>query len=111
MKQTALNLDGKGRPLPTGPAPARSPDTSAEAAAALTPDRLSKLRLDVFQAIQAAGDHGMTCDELGVALSLPHQTVSPRVWELDRSGHIAWDGATKRATRSGRNARVYRVAL
>lgn len=49
---------------------------------------------------------GVTCDELERATELPHQTASAYLRELVRLGAIKDSGA-RRATRTGRAARVY----
>ena len=49
-----------------------------------------------------------TCDELEARLDLTHQTCSARVHHLMAAGLIVADGS--RRTRSGRSARVWRVA-
>lgn len=60
----------------------------------------------LLAAIVAAGDAGMTADELQQALSLPPQSVTPRMLELRRAGLVVDAGRT-RATCRGRQAKVY----
>ena len=52
---------------------------------------------------------GLTVDELESVTGLPHQTASPRVNELAKSGQIV-DSGQRRPTRSGRNAVVWVAA-
>jgi predicted transcriptional regulator len=58
--------------------------------------------------IRAANEHGVTCDELEAISGLRHQTASARVNELAKVGSIV-DSGTKRTTRSGRKATVWRA--
>ena len=81
--------------------------TSAMAAASLSPDHLSRMRAMIYAIIKIA-PAGYTCDEIEVAFKLRHQTASARLRELELSGHLV--KGDKRKTRSGRMARVYRVA-
>lgn len=53
-------------------------------------------------------DGPATCDELEQRLALTHQTASATVNALMRAGSIVADGS--RNTRSGRRARVWRIA-
>lgn len=81
--------------------------TSKEAADSIVP-HLTGLRARVYAAIVAAGDEGMTCDEVEVVTGLRHQTASARVRELSKAGLIVKGG--RRQTRSGRYAVVYSAA-
>lgn len=65
----------------------------------------ARLQAEVL-AVVTASDRGATTDEIEVALGGRHQSVSPRVIELERAGLIHRNGE-KRATRSGRKANVY----
>lgn len=51
---------------------------------------------------------GATCDSLEHVLGMRHQTCSARIRELVLNGSIK-DSGERRPTRSGRNARVYKV--
>lgn len=61
------------------------------------------------QVLDAIAASPSTCDELEERLGLSHQTCSARVNTLMQRGLIVADG--KRATRSGRQARVWRVVI
>ena len=52
---------------------------------------------------------GLTCDQVEQVLSERHQSVSARIRELVIAGRI-YDSGERRATRSGKEARVYRVS-
>jgi predicted transcriptional regulator len=65
------------------------------------------LRERVYQVI-ADSPNGITCDDVESMLGERHQSVSARVRELVQAGRIH-DTGTKRKTRGGRWARVYRV--
>lgn len=51
---------------------------------------------------------GLTTDEVEVILDMRHQTISARMWELERRGQIG-DTGNRRKTRSNRMARVMKV--
>ncbi len=51
---------------------------------------------------------GLTTDEVEVLLDMRHQTISARMWELEKRGQIG-DTGRRRMTRSKRMARVMRV--
>lgn len=65
----------------------------------------------IWRYVHDQGEHGATCDEIEVALGLPHQTASARVREMvlaatdDKLRGLVRSGRT-RATRSGRQADV-----
>lgn len=80
-------------------------ETSRDAAESIAPF-LTGLRARVYSAVARAGDHGLTCDECEVQLSMRHQTCSARFRELTDSGVITRTHK-KRPTRSGRDAFVY----
>ena len=67
------------------------------------------LQQRVYDYIAECGFRGATTDEVEEALSLAHQTVSPRVLELREAGLIEKTG-DRRLTRSLRNADVYCVS-
>lgn len=83
-------------------------DTSDEAYASVI-DEASRLRAEVHRAIRDAGDQGATCDEVEVRLAMRHQTASARVRELALRDRVV-DSGTRRRTRSGRTAIVWRAA-
>lgn len=63
-------------------------------------------RRQILDAIRAAGDFGLTRDELEVACGLSGNAVRPRVRELQDEGHIEEDTEQTRRTRSGSQATV-----
>lgn len=91
---------------PKTPGFVASSDTSEEAAASMIGCSSLYQRM-VFQFI-AACDEGATCDEAEEKLGLAHQSCSARIRELVLDGRLV-DTGDRRMTRSGRNARVYRV--
>jgi DNA polymerase len=62
----------------------------------------------VLAAIQQAGERGLISDEVGAALGMSHQTVSPRFAPLQRKGLIAPMG--KRTAKSRRSQTVWVAA-
>ena len=80
-------------------------DTSQAAAESVKHDA-KHLRAACFLHVIAAGDVGVTCDEVEVIMDGRHQTISPRIRELVGEGRII-DTGRRRPTRSGRNAAVY----
>ena len=49
-----------------------------------------------------------TCDDLEIALDIPHQTVSARICEMLKKGTLGIT-PSKKPTRHGGLARVYRI--
>jgi len=88
------------------PAPAVFGSDTSEAAARSMDATAPSLRLDVLMAIQAAGNRGLTDDEIEVKLGLRHQTASARRRELVQAG-LVLDSRQRRPTRSGRQASVW----
>jgi len=92
------------------PAYVKSSDTSFLAAESIAPvvDFLQKKVLDV---ILSSGVKGMTCDEVEVALDMPHQTASARINELmkptDERPALLFDSGSRRKTRHGQLATVW----
>jgi predicted transcriptional regulator len=70
-------------------------------------ERKEPMRERLYRVIRAAGERGVTVDELEIIFQLAHQTASPRVHELALMGRIV-DAGT-RPTRSGRKAAVWVV--
>lgn len=85
--------------------PSVAVDTSMDAAERIKPLARS-MRLRVLNTILAYD--GLTCDQVEALLGLRHQTAAARCWELEGQGLIE-KSETKRATRSGSQARVYQV--
>lgn len=77
--------------------------TSREAATKIRP---KAIRLQVFEVIKFAGDHGRTDVEIQDILLIEGSTQRPRRVELLRAGLIRDSGRT-RATASGRQATVW----
>lgn len=85
--------------------------TSIKAAASMIPRAGSQRRI-VYDAIRAAGERGMTREEIRGACGMSENAVHPRVWELlgnprneERAPLIAV-AAFLRRTESGRDAEV-----
>lgn len=83
----------------------RDSDTSAAAAISVARDA-PRLRELVLFTVRAAGERGMTCDEIELHLDMRHQTISARVNEL-RNGEWIRDSGERRVTRSNRKAVVW----
>lgn len=87
------------------PPPSSRHGTSEAAAERIAP-LAARLRARVLAAITAAGDMGMTDDELQAALGMPGNTERPRRRELEQDGKVRRAGRTRR-TASGRQADVW----
>lgn len=83
-------------------------DTSVEAFKSVSASARASIRRTIYHYIREHS--GATCDEVEQALDLPHQTASARIRELAKDGLIADTGA-RRATRTGRKARVYEAKV
>ena len=90
--------------------PSSREGTSEEAADQIAPNT-GTIRRMVLDAIEEHG--GMTCDEVEHFLELGHQTVSPRIWELQGNPkdkqvpRLIRDSGERRKTSSGRRAIVW----
>lgn len=93
---------------PNEPGYVAGSDTSRDAADSVANTALT-MRMHIFDLLAKREPAGMTCDEVETALGYRHQTASARLRELSLSGAIH-DTGDRRLTRSGRSARVYRVA-
>ena len=85
--------------------------TNPESIAALRSGNKEKLRELTLEYIRDRGSFGATADEICEGLGLLHNSISPRVVELEQSGAIERltdaDGKrVKRKTRQGCNAGV-----
>ena len=89
----------KGRPLP----PHNNTATSIAAADAIAGD-MGRLELLVLRCVIGLGN--ATTEELEEALSLPGNTVRPRIWTLRQKGFVRELEGT-RSTKSGRQAQVH----
>ena len=88
------------------PIPHNKTDTSI-AAAESQEEEIGTKRAMVLKKL-SIGNY--TCDELEVMLRWPHQTVSARLNDLHDKYHMIEDSGSKRATRSGRLAIVWRLS-
>ena len=86
----------------------RNVDTSVEAADAIAPD-LGRLQRLAETEIRAAGDAGLTADELAARLKLERWSVQPRTTELSRKGFIR-DSGQRRQNVTGKRAIVWVAA-
>lgn len=93
---------------PDVPGFVRGSDTSEAAARSITPKARSELH-DRICKLVAAFYHGLTSEEIQVAMELSHQTCSARTSELVQMGRLV-DCGERRRTSSGRSARVLKVA-
>ncbi len=80
-------------------------DTSMEAAEALAP-KLGRLQRMAERTIRAAGDHGLTADELATRLNMDRYSIQPRTSELRRKGVIR-DSGKRRPNSTGKRAIVW----
>lgn len=79
--------------------------TSIEAAESMVPE-CATLRRAVLAAVRAAGEDGLTDEEVQDRLAMSGSTQRPRRRELEKAGLVRDSGRT-RQTRSGRNAVVW----
>ena len=86
----------------------RNVDTSVEAADAIAPD-LGRLQRLAETEIRAAGDAGLTADELAARVDLPRWSMQPRTTELRRKGFIR-DSGQRRQNIPGKRALVWVAA-
>lgn len=93
---------------PEHPGHVKDSETSLAAADSVA-ESAETVRGRIHALIKQTGLHGMTCDEVEVALDGRHQTVSARIRELVLAGRIKLRGGVvpKRLTRSGREANIY----
>lgn len=103
QRRPRLRLDRDA--YPGGVPHVRGSDTSREAAVQAR-SFAGTVRGRVLEAIQGAGDDGMTDDEIEALLHLRHQTASARRRELVRGGFVR-DSGERRKTRSGCSATVW----
>lgn len=89
---------------PDGPGH-RNVDTSIAAANELAP-KLGRLQKMAGTAIRAAGQRGLTADELAEQLDMDRYSIQPRTSELRRKGFIR-DSGRRRKNASGKMAIVW----
>jgi hypothetical protein len=100
-------LGGEFKDLPSAWQNARCVrDTSIEALRSLDANTITRNRLRVLHLIATTG--GAICDEIEVALRMPHQSASALITRLSRQGRLR-DTGDRRPTRSGRPAIVWGV--
>jgi predicted transcriptional regulator len=73
---------------------------------AKTENKLSDLQLMIYDLICAAGQEGMTMEEVEVKIGRTHQSVSARINELEKMGLVK-RRARKRKNKTGRDAWIY----
>jgi len=88
-----------------GTPPHQDRKTSIDAAKAIKPNAAT-LRRKVLDAIEAAGPHGLTDQEIQDRLGMEGNTERPRRRELESAGFIK-DSGTTRKTATGRKATVW----
>lgn len=93
---------------PALPPSVKGSPTSRQAAEDMSPKQVSRDERRVFAAVSAAGDAGLTDDELEAATGIIHQTVSARRNGLVLKRKIRNSGQV-RLTRSRRQAIVWVV--
>lgn len=64
-------------------------------------------RIRILTAFIAAGEDGLTADQVQIKLGLTHQACSPRVSELANKHYTIISSGRTRPTRTGRDATVY----
>jgi uracil-DNA glycosylase family 4 len=74
------------------------------------PSSAAQLLEQVFGVIEAAGESGLTCDEVEVATGSLHTTASARIRELISAQRLRDSGRT-RPTREGRESTVWVTAV
>ena len=83
IRAPVFRSDGSGEFLEIEFRPPSEPvDTSWEAAGRIQP-HVSQLREQVYQYIASRGEFGATEREIEHGLTLPGNTVRPRLWELE----------------------------
>lgn len=79
------------------------PSTSREAALSVNALHLEGL---VYEWLSSQGLRGGTSEEIGRALGLPRDTISPRIAPLRRKG-LVYDSSSRRQGHSGRKQIVW----
>lgn len=82
-------------------------DTSRAAAVSILAVQ-DRMVAEVFDALLAAGEEGLTCQEVESNLGMLHQTASARIYDLHQAGAIV-DSGKRRETKSKRWAIVWVV--
>jgi len=84
-------------------------DTSVEAFATTSASKRAMDRQKIIDYMKKQPHAESTCDEAEVALDMAHQTCSARFTDLQKEERIVNTGK-RRPTRTGKQARVYRVS-
>jgi hypothetical protein len=87
----------------------RGIDTSIDAADAIAP-KLGRLQRLAETMIRAAGDNGLTADELAARAGMERWSIQPRTTELQRQG-ISRDSGKRRRNITGKAAIVWVVRV
>lgn len=99
--------------LPVAPYPGDVPhvagsDTSTAAAESMT-HRTGPMQAEILRLLGVYADRGLTCDAVERITGWSHQSASARIRELVKA-ELVVDSGERRAGRSGRSGRVYRLA-
>lgn len=63
-------------------------------------------RLRILEVLRAAGDDGLTCEQVELAAGVSHPTATGRLHDLRKAG-LVLSTSLKRATSKGNEATVY----
>jgi hypothetical protein len=88
------------------PTPAAQGQDTSDAAGHSVQHKARGQAIVLLRLINARGYTGLTCDELEVVTGWPHQTVSGRLWQMEKRGWLERTGV-QRPTRSGSQAKAY----
>jgi len=102
MTQHTLFTDSRDGPY--GDICAHRSQGNAESAAAFQRTNRSRDRERILECVRAAGQHGLTVEEIADRLGMRYTTASARCSELKRDGLLRPAG--RRATRTGSMAGV-----
>ena len=92
--------------VPAESTPYQRHSPTSRAAAETVEPRVATLRRAVLDALRAAGEAGLTDEEMQTRLGMGGNTQRPRRVELERGGLVRDSGRTRR-TRGGREAVVW----
>lgn len=63
-------------------------------------------RLRILEVLRAAGDYGLTCEQVELAAGVSHPTATGRLHDLRKAG-LVLSTSLKRVTSKGNEATVY----
>lgn len=63
-------------------------------------------RMQILDVLRAAGDDGLTCEQIEIAAGLSHPTVTGRLHDLRKAGFVL-STSLKRETSKGNKATIY----